>query len=182
MAFPVFAPGDVLNASDMNAVGLWLVKTQTINANVSSVIVTDAFSDDYDDYLILYKEIDSFSGNQFTNIQLRTGSTTTTTGYYTAGYTTSAYAGSLATAFVNNGSAWNVIAAGPNSIGFGTVLIMNPFKAVPTGYSASYFYDAGTGHVQGYQSASTSFDQFVITGASANLNGGTITVYGIRKP
>jgi hypothetical protein len=182
MAFPVFAPGDVLNASDMNAVGLWLVKTQTIGANVSSVVVTGAFSADYDDYLILYREIDTVSGNQFTTIQLRTGSTTTTTGYYSGGYSTSAYTGSLGTTFINNGSAWNVIAAGPNSIGGGTVVIMNPFKAVPTGYSASYFYDAGAGQVQGYQSASTSFNQFVIAGASSNLNGGTITVYGIRKP
>ena len=46
MSFPVFASGDVLNASDMNGVGLWLVKTQTIGTGVSSVVVTGAFSAD----------------------------------------------------------------------------------------------------------------------------------------
>ena len=52
MTFPVFASGDVLNASDMNAVGLWLVKTQTIGSAVSSVSVTNAFSSNYENYYI----------------------------------------------------------------------------------------------------------------------------------
>ena len=53
MTYPVFATGDVLNASDMNAVGLWLVKTQTIGSGVGSVAVTGAFSADYDNYKII---------------------------------------------------------------------------------------------------------------------------------
>jgi len=40
MTFPVFASGDVLNASDMNGVGLWLVKTQAVGSGVASVTVT----------------------------------------------------------------------------------------------------------------------------------------------
>ena len=52
MSYPVFASGDVLNASDMNGVGLWLVKTQVIGTAVSSVTVTSAFTTDYDQYMI----------------------------------------------------------------------------------------------------------------------------------
>jgi len=52
MSFPSFASGEVLTAADMNAVGLWLVKTQTVGTGVPSVVVTDAFSANYDNYLV----------------------------------------------------------------------------------------------------------------------------------
>ena len=49
---PVFVSGAILTAAQMNAVGLWLIKTQTIGSAVSSVSITDVFSSDYDNYLI----------------------------------------------------------------------------------------------------------------------------------
>ncbi len=48
MTYPSFSAGDILTAADMNAVGLWLVKTQTVGTAVASVTVTDAFSSTYD--------------------------------------------------------------------------------------------------------------------------------------
>jgi hypothetical protein len=51
---PDFTTGAVLTAAQMNAVGLWLVKTQTVGSAVPDVTVTDAFSADYDNYKILY--------------------------------------------------------------------------------------------------------------------------------
>ena len=68
MTYPVFASGDVLNASDMNAVGMWLVKTQTIGTAVSSVQVTNAFSTNYRNYLIL---LDGGVGSTSSDIALR---------------------------------------------------------------------------------------------------------------
>lgn len=180
MTYPVFQAGDILNASDMNAVGLWLVKTHTIPANVASTTISAAFSADYPNYLLVFNQLDSFSGNQFVTVQLRVGSTTTTTGYYSGGYTTSAYAGSLGTSFANNASAWNTVACGTSGLGAGYMWVFNPFEAVPTGYSANYAYEGGTGQIQGYQSSSTSFDQLVLAGGSANLNGGTVKIYGAR--
>ena len=50
---PTFSSGAVLTAAQMNSVGMWLVKTQTVGTAVSSVTVTGAFSADYDNYLIL---------------------------------------------------------------------------------------------------------------------------------
>jgi len=52
MTYPSFTSGDILTAADMNAVGLWLVKTQTVGTAVSSVQVTGAFSSTYDNPLI----------------------------------------------------------------------------------------------------------------------------------
>jgi len=77
MPVPVFTAGETLDASEMNAVGLWLVKTQTIGTGVSSVAVTSAFSTNYDTYRIVV------SGGVATNtdvMRLTLGSTTT--GYY----------------------------------------------------------------------------------------------------
>jgi hypothetical protein len=37
---PDFSSGAVLTAAQMNSVGLWLVKTQTVGTTVSSVAVT----------------------------------------------------------------------------------------------------------------------------------------------
>ena len=48
---PTFSSGSVLTAAQMNAVGLWLVKTQTVGTAVSSVSVTDVFSSNYDNNL-----------------------------------------------------------------------------------------------------------------------------------
>lgn len=161
--------------------GLVLVKTQAIGANVSSVIVTDAFSADYEDYLVLFDGITLVStATQFVTAQLRTGSTTTTTAYYTGGYTTSAYAGSLSTSFVNNGASWNIAAASALGGSFAFSFIRAPSLQTATSYTSHYAYTGGTGNLAGYQSAGTSFDQLVLASSPVNLNGGTVRVYGLR--
>jgi len=76
MSYPSFNVGEVLTAADMNAVGLWLVKTQTIGTSVSSVQVTSAFSANYDNYLII------LAGGSGTQAGLRMTLGATTTGYY----------------------------------------------------------------------------------------------------
>ena len=55
MTYPVFASGDVLNASDMNGVGLWLVKSQTVGAGVGSVAITSCFNSDYRNYRVTFE-------------------------------------------------------------------------------------------------------------------------------
>jgi hypothetical protein len=162
--------------------GLVFIKSQTIPTNVSSVIITNAFSATYDNYLINITNADTVSGTYFLEARLRTGSTDISSGYYTAGYTTSAYAGVLSTSFVNNGSSWNVAGIGPNSISGSTFTVYRPFLASPTSYSSNYAYDSGTGRLDGYQSSSTSFDQFVLLStAGGTLNGGTVKVYGFKN-
>ena len=74
MGYPDFAPGDVLTAADMDAVGLWLVKTQTVGTGVSSVTVTGAFSSTYDNYFVTYT---GGTGSTQTPLRIQMGSTTT---------------------------------------------------------------------------------------------------------
>ena len=103
MTFPVFASGDVLNASDMNAVGLWVVTPTsvagtgvTLSANVvnfsasTSISVNGVFSSTYENYKIIVTG--SASGNADTSFRLRASGTDTATGYQFAsqGYYASA--------------------------------------------------------------------------------------------
>jgi hypothetical protein len=162
--------------------GLELVKTQTIGANVSSVIITSAFSATYDDYLVLFDGLLVVSGgtNQFVNAQLRVGSTTTGTAYYSGGYTTSSYAGSLSANFVNNGGSWPMVAVSTATGSFAQAFIRAPYLTTATSYTVHYAYTGGTGNLSGYQSASTSFDQLVLTPTTNNLDGGTVRIYGFK--
>jgi hypothetical protein len=55
MTYPTFNNGDVLPASDLNAIGLWLVKSQTIAGGVGSVAITDCFNSDFRNYRITFE-------------------------------------------------------------------------------------------------------------------------------
>ena len=81
MTYPSFTSGEVLTAADMNAVGLWLVKTQTVGTAVASVTVTDAFSSTYDNYRIIYTG-GAASTSCVLSLQFGIGGTMTTTNYY----------------------------------------------------------------------------------------------------
>ena len=178
MTFPVFASGDVLNASDMNAVGLWLVKTQTIGTAVSSVTVTGAFSADYDNYKVL---ISGGAGSTGGAISLQLGSTTT--GYYRS----------------INSVLWNgthSVSAQSNAASFGVAAwmetnhivmnfdIINPFATKNTivigGVPQANAGGAGLFYM-GYLADSTSYTAFTISSGANTMTGGTIRVYGYRN-
>jgi hypothetical protein len=55
MTSPTFAVGEILTAADMNKVGLWLVKSQTIGAGVSSVPITNCFNSDFRNYRVTFE-------------------------------------------------------------------------------------------------------------------------------
>lgn len=177
MTFPVFASGDVLNASDMNAVGLWLVKTQTIGTSVTSVTVTGAFSADYDAYKIIISGGATSANNDNLNLQL--GSTTT--GYYgsAAGTTYATAAGAFATE--NNAASWQVGFAQTDSLNVNIDLV-NPFLAKNTYLHASMISSVNARNKVGVLINTTSYTAFTLTAASASsLTGGTIRIYGFRN-
>jgi hypothetical protein len=113
---PTFSSGTVLTAAQMNAVGLWLVKTQTIGNAVSSVAVTNAFSTDYDNYKIIISGGAS-SAQAFLTLQLGASAT----GYYYANSGVT-YAG---VAFVGGASNTTSFQAGSAFIGNGLRQTLN---------------------------------------------------------
>lgn len=178
MTFPVFASGDVLNASDMNAVGWWLVKTQTIGTAVSSVVVTGAFSSSYDNYLIT---VSSGVSSTTQNVALTLGSAST--GYYMGGVKMN-YATAATTALnTNNGSNFaraltvsantldNMIYVfSPNLAKRTTIVCLN--GTADTGEGA-YFH-------AGFLNDATQYTAFTLS-CGGTLTGGNIKVYGFRN-
>jgi hypothetical protein len=181
MTFPVFASGDVLNASDMNAVGMWLVKTQTIGTTVSSVTVTGAFSADYDNYFVT---ISGGAGSQSAGVNLTLGSTSTGY-YYAASYNTYAVSTVLGFTGANTSSIQECCYMSTGAINF-QMVIKNPFLAKNTFFNWQ-LSGAATSSVNlnvnggGYLADTTSYTAFTLTPTGGTLTGGTIRVYGYRN-
>jgi hypothetical protein len=178
MPVPDFSPGEVLTAAAMDSIGLWLVKTQTVGAGVSSVTVTDAFSADYDNYLIYMSS---------------TGSTATTSGVR-LGASTTGYWG-----FLTYGDATTntVLGAGRNNQAYMFFLggcqgasqphhlrveIQDPFSSIYTKFfNGTYQSTDGFGTMQGEHRVASSYTDFTVILGTGTITGGTIRVYGYRK-
>lgn len=181
MTYPSFNPGDVLFASDQNAVGLWLVKTQTVGTAVSTVEVTSAFSSNYDNYFITYT---GGTASTTMNLSLRLGATTT--GYYgNLLYSLSnnaAYFGLN----INNGANWGFVGDGTSGGGARAAFtLFNPFQTIRTGVTLGYMGTGAAGAPFGMFSGNldnaTSYTAFTIGTSAGTMTGGTIRVYGYRN-
>lgn len=177
MTFPIFAAGDVLRATDMNAVGLWLIKTQTIGTGVSAQTVTGAFSSTFDNYLI---NISGGTTTGNTNIDFKLGAVTSG---YRFNYVYGSYAsGTPAVSGTTSGGNIPFVGFG-NTVGLvASINVLSPFLACPTAvYADGGSLGSFTGRVQGFDVSNTAFTSFVISLGSGTMTGGTIRVYGIQK-
>jgi hypothetical protein len=175
---PDFTTGQVLTAAQMSAVGMWLVKTQTIGATQASVPVTDVFSTDYDAYKIIIS-----GGVASTTALLSCQLGATTTGYYW-GHNYRTYAGVTDANQGSNTASFSRIGLGTTSVLTGNFELVNPFTAKNTIINYSYVDprtagEAGAGG--GFLNDTTSYTGFTIAIASGTMTGGTIRVYGYRK-
>jgi hypothetical protein len=176
MTYPVFASGDVLNASDMNGVGLWLVKTQAVGTGVSSVAVTGAFSADYDSYLLTYA---GGTMSADTGIKLQLGASSTA---YYGTYVYGLYTGTLLNASDNNNSVFSYVGGGNSSGLSASITLHNPFLAQWTKIFASgVSWSTNMGSYTGVHASAVSYTGFTIAPLSGTFTGGTIRVYGYRN-
>jgi len=176
---PDFTAGQVLTAAQMNAVGQWLVKAQTIGTAVSSVTVTGAFSADFDNYLI------TISGGvaSTTNFgDMALGSTAT--GYYMSSNlmqfnsnTVSGISRANQTRFIGCfGATTATIDA--------TIYVMSPFTAKNTIIHSHFAQATVAGEnstFRGFVDNTTSYTAFTLTASTGTYTGGTIRVYGLRN-
>jgi hypothetical protein len=179
MPFPFLASGDNLTASDMNGVGLWLVKTQTVGTAVSSVTVSSAFSSDYDNYRIIYT-----GGTASVDNDLKMTLGASATGYY-AGFAYVPYGTGVVTGIANNNAtSWANIGSQRTVRNSLDVDLFGPNQAIETGMTARYFgVTAGAvgGSMGGFHNSTVQHTAFTITCTSGNITGGTIRVYGYRN-
>ncbi len=174
MSFPSFATGEVLTAADMNAVGLWLVKTQTIGTGVSSVTVTGAFSADYDNYLITVNNGVASSGGD-----LRLGLGASVTGYKSQ--IIYALYSSTVLGFTATTSQWNYAGSSSTNEVQALCYVNSPFLAKFTKLIASYANETAFVGGGGIHEVAASYTSFTIAPSVGTITGGTIRVYGIKN-
>jgi len=176
MTYPTFTNGQVLPASDLNAIGLWLVKTQAVGTGVSSVTVSSAFSADFDNYMVTYS---GGVGSTLHNMRLQLGSATS--GYYGFGaYGT--FAGATVSGVNDNNAATFRYVGGGDA--YGSTLRATLITPYATGLtSINAIIDTGTsfGTYVGRYYPDTQFTAFTMSPDSGTLTGGTIRVYGLRN-
>ena len=181
MSYPVFASGDVLNASDMNAVGLWLIKTQTVGNGVSSVTVTGAFSSTYDHYRIIYA---GGAASTISSIALQFGPSSVSG--FNANYNSvllyGAYAGGAAAVLASANATQFVYAGeGDATTNYVVLDVLNPNNAKNTQITGVLAGQNVMGSIGGIQKNNGQYTQFTLTPGAGTLTGGTIRVYGYRN-
>lgn len=172
---PSFTAGQVLNAAQMNKVGLWLVKTQTIGSGVSSQAVTGAFSADYDNYLIT---VSGGTGSASGSLKLQLGAAVTnyayTFSYSSYASTPLAVGTSTDTSFVYAGSMT------ATSLGM-QCFVQNPYLAEHTFVQSGLANATFAGSMAGVKSDTTQYTDFTLITSTGTMTGGTIRVYGYNN-
>lgn len=179
---PDFSAGEVLTAAQMNQVGLWLVKTQTIGSAVSSVTVTNAFNENFDNYKIVIS-----GGVGSTNGVLKFNFVGSTTGYY-GGVMYYAYnaggPGNVSGFGWNNTADWSQVGNfGTNNI-LMNIDVMSPnLSKVSSMLGAAPDLNTAGSNVQisGFHNSTTAYTDFKIQTSIGTLTGGEIRVYGYRN-
>jgi hypothetical protein len=184
MTFPSFSSGEVLRAQDMNAVGLWLVKTQTIGTGVSSVQVNNAFNSDYENYKIIISGGQSSTADNI-NLQLSVGGVASTVNYYGTMVWANIGSGAVSGAADNNTTKFSFAGAGAganNGAASMNFELLGPFQSIRTRlHNGQVAYSIVYGTYTGLHDVGASYDGFKLTPAGGTLTGGTIRVYGYRN-
>ena len=184
MTFPSFVSGEVLRAADMNAVGLWLVKSQTVGTGVSSVTVNNAFSADYENYKIIWSGGQSSTAEKI-NLQLTVGGTASATLYYGTLVWVNVGTAAVSGAADNNASQFSFAGGGAgasNGAASVNVDLLNPFETKRTRlHNAQTLYGSVYGTYTGLHDVGTSYDGFRLTPGAGTITGGTIRVYGYKN-
>ena len=182
MSFPVFASGDVLNASDMNAVGLWKIASTTFSGS-PGVEMQNCFSSDYRNYLVQVSYYGSGGTNTF--IQYMTGTNTKDNAatynrygfYFLGGVTNLTATGQTAEFVTNHGTS-------SSNFSMATMTIFSPAVSGVHTNSSNQAWAADSGlnvFLNSNKAATTAYTGLYFYPATATTITGTITVYGMRN-
>jgi len=156
--------------------GLVLLNTTTVGSAVTTVTVTNVFNETYDNYLIIFNQID-FSATNNVNI-LFNNATGSNYKYASRALT---YGNVTGTGTSSTSSTGCVFATGSTEADFGVEMtIYSPFATKVTGFTSLATGSAEILQAGGIQNQAVSHTGFSIT-SSATMTGGTIRIYGIRN-
>ena len=176
-----------------NSVGLWLVTSCTVSSSGGTtatasngvvtigngnteVTVSNAFSADYDNYLVKISG-GGATNNVNTNFQLGTTTTNYSGGLMYVDHTT----GAFATANDNAQSRFRYLWRHTQTTLFAHIQVGSPYLAENTFVQGTWVEALASGTYQGVQSSTTQFTSFKIYPESGSFTGGTIRVYGYRN-
>ena len=178
---PVFTTGQVLTAAQMSAVGMWLVKSDTITSG-NIVTITGAFNSDYSNYRIMLSNIGTSAES---NLYMRMG-TTAGTNYYYAGlsrdYASATTNGSQSAAT----SLWltGAVITGTNK-STATIEVQSPQIAQPTTFNCmagdTRTNGRGATNFQGFLNDSTQYTSFTfLLDGAITFTSCNVKIYGYR--
>ena len=188
MTFPVFASGDVLNASDMNAVGLWLLVDGTFTTVTSFAPANNTFTSDYENYRIMVNISALTSDADFT-LRLRASGTDDANANYNSMFMGIDSGGTARNRTGGSATSFNVGEADATFANrYQLVLdICKPRLTARTEIVGGYVfidkaatYNAATSG-GGFYNADTQFDSFSFISSVASSITGTYQVYGYRS-
>jgi hypothetical protein len=181
MPVPDFSPGEVLTAAAMDSISGFLVKSQAVGAGAADIVVTGAFSADFDNYKITLSGgtcsgIANFGcifgatiGSVYSSTRIANSPNSATP----AGSATSA--GTSFGFFGQGGTDWVNVNCD----------VFSPFLAKRTIYNGSYMIDIGAssviGTTQGFLDNNDSYTGFTITFGGQTVTDATLRVYGYRN-
>jgi len=180
---PDFVNATALDASSLNSIGLWLVKSQTVgSSNVNYVELTNVFSSTYDSYLISWSNITSSASGVSMTVKLLVGTTPNASNWTgNSFYIVPGAAGALTNASLNNSAfaeIGNIDSTYKNS-GFFNLQQPNIASATYAQYSSAdnAYWRQGAFILKN----STQYDGIRLGPYSGTITGGTIRVYGYRN-
>jgi hypothetical protein len=160
-----------------SALGLNLIKTQTIGSAVSTVTVTSAFSANYDNYKIVISGVTA--SVEGTGLRMTLNGSTGNT--YNFGGNILPWGGSNAFASTASTSSFQIGNTGVLSTTNISIELFNPFVVRLTTMNNSFSVSQSSGAFAGFENNSVSHTAFTFFPASGTLTGGTVSVYGYRK-
>jgi hypothetical protein len=185
MTFPTFTVGETLRAADMNAVGLWLVKTQSLSGTATQV--NDCFTADYRSYRVVFSNL-TFSAIDLMTLRLVTGTTPdTNSSYYHSRLEIRNSDGAVTGSGLNGSSYFLPGTAGFTTASGGTLDIYNPYdNTVATAYNSNGVDTRTDGAAAryggGFFNNTTRFNGLWISTLSGSRTmGGTVSIYGYRN-
>jgi hypothetical protein len=173
---PTFTAGAVLTAAQMNQLGLFLVKSQTVGAGVGSVLITDCFNADFRNYRVVFEGgVQSVNDNA---LQLQFAATA---GHYASmRYDAYSGVGSSTLPSFNQTFAYFGLSGQANQCTF-SIDVYAPNLPEVTKYSGTFTSNNFFGTGGGVYFNSAQLTAFTIIFPGFTNTGGTVKVYGYRN-
>lgn len=173
---PTFTNGTPLDASSLNAIGLFLVKSQAVGAGVGSVAITNCFNADFRNYRVTFEgSTQAVNDNVF---QLQFAATAGHYGNMRYDPYNGLGAGTLNT--FNQATVYFGLSGTQNQASF-AMDVFDPNLIAMTKYTGMFTSNNFFGTGGGVYAPTTQLTGFTIIFPAGGTSGGEIKVYGYRN-